>query len=398
MDTTAAPVSVPATQPQPSRWRQVFAWVLLVIFCLGMVLSTVTIWVRNQALDTDTFVETASPLAADPDIQQAIATRVSTLISERLQRDDVLVGSSDGLLRQLAIPVVQDWVYRQTLEFVQSPEFQGYWDSAIELAHQGFVTALTSDAERTLTVQDGQLILDLSPLVARVNERLQASGFNLVSQIQIDPARATYVLFESDTIADIQWALEWLDPLAIILPVVSLVALIGCLLLARDRWSMAMWAALGVAIGMVLLLVGLRIAREAILDNLPPERSSAAVASVFDIVTRNLRDAARLLALLSLIVGGFCGLAGSSWVRQPGVVTFVARYRAALLGGIVAVACVVLVAADEVSPRLAIGIGVVALASIVSVIWISRLPVPAVAHAPPPPAAPGPEGLPTQAT
>jgi hypothetical protein len=370
--------------------------VLLVIFCLGMVLSTATIWARNQALDTDTFVETVSPLAADPDIQQAITTRVTSLIGDQLQRDDVLIGSSDGLLRQLAVPVVQEFVYRRVLEFVQSPEFQGYWDSATELAHQNFVTALTSDAEGTLTLQEGQLILDLTPLVAQVQERLSASGLEAVSRIQIDPARATIVLFESETLATMEWAMDLLDTLAIVLPVVTLVALVGCLLLARDRWGMAMWAALGVAIGMVLLVVGLRIAREAILDDLPPERSVAAVASLFDIVTRNLRDAARLLVLIALVVAGFCGLVGSSWVRQPRVVTFVARYRAALVGGIVAVACVVLVAADEVSLGLAIGIGVVALAGIASVIWLARLPLPPAEQDVPPPA-PGPEGLPNQA-
>lgn len=394
MDTRDASLSSPPSPTVP-RWRIVTAWLLLVLFCLGMVLSTATIWARTQALDTDAYVETVTPLAADPDIQQAIATRVTALIGEQLQRDDVLIGSSDGLVRQLAMPIALDFVHQTVLEYVQSPEFQTFWVNANALAHEGFVSALTSDAEQTLTIEAGRLILDLSPLVTQVNERLQASGFDAVSRIQVDPARATFVLFESETLADIQQGLEWLDTLAIVLPVVTLVALAGCLVLARDRWGMAMWAALGVAIGMVLLALGLQIGREAVLDALPPERSTAAVASVFDIVGRELRDWARLLTVLSLVVAAACGIAGSAWIRQARVVTFFARYRAALIGGIVAASCLALtVPAGDVSPRTALGVGIVALAGVIAVIWVSRLRVTGMV---PGVVDPRPERLPNQA-
>lgn len=40
-----------------------------------------TIWVRNQLLDTDWFLRTASPLATDDAIQEAITNRVSSFVA-----------------------------------------------------------------------------------------------------------------------------------------------------------------------------------------------------------------------------------------------------------------------------------------------------------------------------
>ena len=59
------------------RWRRIVGAVLLVVGCVLVPVSLSAVWVRNTLLDTDNYVSTVGPLADDPDVQQAIANRVT---------------------------------------------------------------------------------------------------------------------------------------------------------------------------------------------------------------------------------------------------------------------------------------------------------------------------------
>ncbi len=70
-----------------TRWKVIGSRILLGLYCLSLPLSLVAIWANNLVLDTDVYVDTVAPLAADPDIQEAIATRLTDFVSGRIQRD-----------------------------------------------------------------------------------------------------------------------------------------------------------------------------------------------------------------------------------------------------------------------------------------------------------------------
>ena len=63
--------------PKKSRGRTISSWILLVLACLLAVLSVVVVYARNELLNTNTFVATVGPLAKDPAVQAAVATKVS---------------------------------------------------------------------------------------------------------------------------------------------------------------------------------------------------------------------------------------------------------------------------------------------------------------------------------
>src|SRR5664280_1659553 len=78
--------SVDGSSGGSSRWKQTSSWVLVVVACILSVLSVVTVFTRNQLLNTDTYVNTVAPLASNP----AIQTQVAKLVSENLiSRTDV---------------------------------------------------------------------------------------------------------------------------------------------------------------------------------------------------------------------------------------------------------------------------------------------------------------------
>ena len=65
-------------------WRRVSAWVFIVLASLLAVVSVLVVFVRNEVLDTDTYVATVGPLASDPAIQSAVAGAVSRHLVENV--------------------------------------------------------------------------------------------------------------------------------------------------------------------------------------------------------------------------------------------------------------------------------------------------------------------------
>ena len=53
-------------QGKGPRWKRIVAWVLVVLACILSVLSVVTVFARNQLLNTDAYVRTVAPLASNP--------------------------------------------------------------------------------------------------------------------------------------------------------------------------------------------------------------------------------------------------------------------------------------------------------------------------------------------
>ena len=66
------------------RWRSACAWLLLVLGCGLAVLALVALWLRTTMLDTDRYVETVAPIAAEPAVQDAVADKLETAIFSRI--------------------------------------------------------------------------------------------------------------------------------------------------------------------------------------------------------------------------------------------------------------------------------------------------------------------------
>src|SRR3954464_8602866 len=66
------------------RLRSASSAFLLVLGCGSIVLSIVAIWLRATLLNTDRYVSTVAPIAADPAVQNAVAKRLETAIYSRV--------------------------------------------------------------------------------------------------------------------------------------------------------------------------------------------------------------------------------------------------------------------------------------------------------------------------
>src|SRR3954465_3105707 len=67
-----------------SRLRSASSAFLLVLGCGLAVLSIVAIWLRATLLNTDRYVSTVAPIAADPAVQDAVAKKLDNAIFTRV--------------------------------------------------------------------------------------------------------------------------------------------------------------------------------------------------------------------------------------------------------------------------------------------------------------------------
>ena len=319
----------PAPEPVRGGLRRapVVSALLLVLACLLAPLTVTAVWARTQISDTDQFVRTVAPLAQDSGVQAAVSASVTEAITTSIDVDAlasaVLAALSERedlpptvalALPGLAAPIsdgIEGFVRSQVDSFVASPEFAATWSRASRAAHTQVVTLLEGAPGGVLSAQGDTVTVNLAPVIAQVKERLVANGFAAADRVP--EVERSFVLFQSDALVSTQRAYRLVDAAATWLPVVMLLVFVGGVLLARGRREALVRGSVGVLASMLVLGLGLLVARALYLGALPPDGLSPETAeTVFDILVRSLRDGLRATAVLALVVAAVAVLAGPS--------------------------------------------------------------------------------------
>lgn len=309
-------------EPGPTRgsrttwWRPALVALLMAVAVLSAPLSVVAVWARGEIGDTDRYVQTVTPLASDPAVQQAIAARVTDEIFTYVPVDDLVQDALEAVQRpgtperlrtaltSLARPVngaIRDFVESKVEEVVESSAFQAAWIEANRSAHQQMVAVLTGEGTDNLDVDGDSVQVDLAAVIQTVKNQLVDDGFSVAERIPAVSVKFT--VFQSQDLGKAQRVFAWLDAAATWLPLVGLSALLGAVALSRHRRSIVLRTSVLIAVSMVLLGVALNIFRPIYLDAVPPSvLPTSAAASVYDTVVLFLRQALRAVAVVSLAV------------------------------------------------------------------------------------------------
>ncbi|MET1003345.1 MAG: hypothetical protein ABWZ15_16170 [Acidimicrobiia bacterium] len=302
---------MPSTVP---RWRRILAWVLLILSCILVPLSVVAVWTKSELLDTDRYVQTVAPLARNAEIQEAVARRLSTLLFDNV---DVEKLATDALPSQASFLVgplesaLREFVDDAILRILQTEQFAEFWDEANRRAHAQVERALTGGGP-VISTENGRVTLDLSGLAVDVRSRLSERGIGIFDDLPIGTLALRFTLFDADSLEKAQDAIDLLDTLSIVLPILVLVFGVGAVLLAGDRRRMIFRWGVGLIIATLVLGFGIAFGRDLYLDALPESASQPANAQAFDIVVRFLRNSNRIVFLVGLIMALGAWLAGSS--------------------------------------------------------------------------------------
>ncbi len=406
---------VPTPRPRRQRWRSVVATFLIVIGCILAPISVVAVWTKNLVTDTDRYVATVAPLASDPAIQSAIADKITAEIFTHLDVAGITNQAVDALaerglppliatqLHALSQPLssgVQSFVRDQVGEVVASEAFANAWLTANREAHKALVAALTGETREGVTIENDTVSINLGPIIQEVKQRLIDRGFELASRIpNVNPS---FVLVQSDYIAQARGAFNLLNAIGNWLPVVALFFLAIGIYVAKGHRRALVGVGLGLAGGMLALGLALALFRTIYLNELPlGVLTRDAAAAFYDTLVRFLRLGLRMVLVLGLVIAlaGFltgrsttavrarAGLTrGIGWLRggaeQAGFRTgpvgaWVYTYKKVLWVAVIAIAALVLVFWDQPTGRVVLGITLGVLVALVIIEFLGRPPSPA---------------------
>jgi len=311
-------------RPARGRRNTVAAVLVLILACLLAPVSVVAVWAKSQVFDTNRYVETVAPLANDPAVQAMVTTRITNEIFSRIDVEGLTSDAIGALQSRLPNDVgqnlqalsgvmangIQNAVGDQIGNVVASNQFANAWAEANRAAHAQLVATLSGQSS-ALKVQGTTVSVQLAPFINAVKQRLTAQGFGLAQNIPT--VNASFVILQSDNLPRLQRGFDLLNTLGLWLPFVTLFLLGLGVYLARDHRIALIGAGLGVAASMLLLGIGLAVARLAYLDAIPASVMPANAASdIFDTIVRFLREGLRAVGLGALVIAAGAFLLGSS--------------------------------------------------------------------------------------
>lgn len=271
-------------------------WLLLIVATLLVPVSVLGVWSRNQLLDTDRYVETVTPLASDPAIQDAVVERVTTALYSGVDVQSQVAAALPAEGAFLAAPIslgIENLIERVVRELVTSDQFDSLWIDANRVAHETLVTVLTEPGDRK-----GSVSVDLSGVAATVQSKLSGLGVNVFSGERSAPQLE---LFQSEELAKAQTAVSLFDTLATVLPWVTIALLVAAAFVLTDRRRGVMAAFGALLVGSLLVIVDFALARWYLLQAIPAGSSVSATEAVFDLLTRFVRGAVRALAAVGAV-------------------------------------------------------------------------------------------------
>jgi len=301
------------SRPNPlPRWRRALVATLVILSVVLLPIAGLTVWVRNLVLDTDKYVDTVAPLASNTDITNNVANRLTNKLFAEVNVEQAAKDALPERAQFLASPLasgVETFTRDAATRALASDKFKTVWRNANRRAHTAIDKVLTG--EGNVSVKNGKVVLDLTPIVNTVIQDLDKRGVTVFDSVGQDVSKKNLQveLFDASQLEKARSAVHLLDRLRIVLVVLVFVLLAVALLLSGNRRRTLMRWGLGVVVAMVVTAALLALGRSAFLD---VAKNRDAAGAVYDILTSLLRNGIRTIAVLGLVVAVAAFLSGPS--------------------------------------------------------------------------------------
>jgi len=314
----AAPVPPPA---EPStRGRAIAAVVCLVLAAVLTVPASFSYWGQRTINDGQRYVETVGPLVDSPEVQTAIATKVTDAIEQQVDVEALLTQAFSGVTQDrprislLIGPLagaVNGLIETQVQNFIASNAFRELWLAANTRAQEALVRLLNGDDSGAVSVQGGEVVLDLSTVIDQVKQQLVDRGLTFVQHAPALPAAdQQIVLLESSQLKQVRTIYAFSNPVAKwLILVVALLYLAG-LLLSRRRPRTTLVIGILLAANALLVALFLSIGRQLFINQLSGTVFGPASRVFYDTLLSYLERGQHVmlwLGLLLIVVGWFAG-------------------------------------------------------------------------------------------
>ncbi len=163
---------------QPSRVRRVGTVVLVVLASVAVLAATVAVWARVTLLDSDRFAGAVAVVVRDAEVQAAVGSRLADL-AVRAATPTVVAALPEELrpLEPLVIGGLRRLADEAAADLVASERAQAALVDLARAAHAAAMRVLRGDGLLdTVTVEAGEVTVNLVPLVVRTLAALQDRG------------------------------------------------------------------------------------------------------------------------------------------------------------------------------------------------------------------------------
>ncbi|WP_406281944.1 hypothetical protein [Embleya sp. NBC_00896] len=304
------------------RLRLALACLLIVLGCVLAPVAVAAAWADDEVVDADRFVATLAPLSSNAAVQDAVADRVAQATVAAVDTPgllDALRQALGGGLGDGSDPIgdlVAGAADAAAHAVVASDIFPPIWTDAVRIAHASALDALRGEEGGALTDENGEVVLDLGPVVDRVRQSLVDEGLPVAAAIPDTDRR--FVLLHGAGLRESRDVFRFVDAAGTWLPIVVVALLVAGVCVAPRRRPALMWTGVGIVVGMLALGVAQHLARRAYLDDLPADVPRDAAAAIYDALVRFLRHTTRTVGVAALALAVAAFLAGPA--RSAGTV------------------------------------------------------------------------------
>ncbi len=332
-ETTTVPTEkVPHGPRHTMRW--VAVTILLVLVAVLSIVSVTSRFTRSQILDTDRYVATVAPLGEDPAIQAEISNQITDEIFDRVDVEALTTEALTALTNASNLaenaprvnqilgglgPVIagqaRNFISDTVTTFVQSQQFEDLWIQANRSAHNALVSVVTGNygVSSVEVDQSGTVSISLATIIDNVRTELTDRGFTFAEKIpSVDKQ---FVLFQSPDLVKAQRAVNALDKASAVLPWLTIACAAAAVAVAPNgrRLRTLSLAGLSIALGMLVLAIGILVGRAIYLNEVPPDvLSPDAATAVIDTILVPLRTSLRAVAVFGLVIALGAYLIGGS--------------------------------------------------------------------------------------
>ena len=305
-----------------SRRRRLAVWALVVLGALCIFISTISVWVRDIALDPDEWANTSSQLLQSEDVRNVLSVYI---VDQAYASSDAQARLEEALpeqLKPLAGPIsaqLRGVSYEAVNRALARPRVQELWRSANRAVNKQLVDLLEGN-KQNLEISGNAVVLNLDQLVADVTGQLGV-GENAASALQgrVQPI----VILESNQLSTAQKIVKWLKALSFWPLIIGVGLWAGAVYIAEGRRRRVLRnIALSLVLMGLLLLAIRRIVGNAVIDNLVQTESvRSAAKDVWTIFTSLLAQSAWagiFVGLIAVVAIWFSGsgvraTAGRRW-------------------------------------------------------------------------------------
>lgn len=317
------------------KWvRTIAAAILGVIAVVGLLCSVVGFWARDTVFDESEVASAVEAAIEEPGVTDALAARLTDSVMSAVDLETRLNNILPPALQRITPAIVGGTT--QLLEDrlsnrLADPDTRGLLVNTFERSYGAFLDVMEGDGlVDGVTVANGEVTVNFVPLIADGLQELQRFGLlddatipeldrqgdptEQIAQLEAGLGRdlpdnfGQIVVYRSDSLAQksetlqrAQQALVVIKRAFVLILIVTAVAIVGTLLVARNRLR----AALGLLLGTAATFVVVRALANKVLDEVPgvakTPAGQAALAAATSALADSLVKALGVLAVLCFV-------------------------------------------------------------------------------------------------